>query len=218
MNRTENKTLSDIEVIDRVLNGEVAVFEILIRRYNPYLYKIGRSYGYNHQDVEDLMQDAFVHSYENLATLKQRGFFKTWLVRIMLNECYRKSHKTRSWKEVFVNYSLSEKSIPMFSQNSHSETENNIGNRELSSIIENALKRVPIDYRIVFTLRELNGMSVLETAKVLQISDSNVKVRLNRAKGMLRKEIEKMYAPHEIFQFNLIYCDSIVSKVMNQIR
>jgi RNA polymerase sigma factor (sigma-70 family) len=215
---TQNKILSEIEIIDRVVNGDVAAFEILIRRYNPYLYKIGRSYGYNHQDVEDLMQDAFVHSYEKLATLKQREFFKTWLVRIMLNECYRKSHKTSSWKEVFVNNCISEKSIPMFSQDNHSDTEKNIGNRELSSIIENALKRVPVDYKIVFTLRELNGMSVYETAKVLQISESNVKVRLNRAKAMLRKEIEKMYAPEEIFQFNLVYCDSIVLKVLKRIR
>ena len=61
-------------------------------------------------------------------------------------------------------------------------------------------------------------MSVHETAKVLDITETNVKVRLNRAKAMLRKEVEKMYSPQEIFEFNLIYCDRIVANVMNTIK
>lgn len=74
------------------------------------------------------------------------------------------------------------------------------------------------DYRLVFTLREMNGMSVNETAKVLGITEINVKVRLNMAKGLLRKEVEKMYSPGEIFAFHLIYCDKIVAKVMERIN
>lgn len=210
--------LSEPDLIARIINGDLALFEVLIRRYNPYLYKVGRSYGYNHQDVEDLMQETFIHAYQNLGKLENRAYFKTWLIRIMLNECYRKSHKASSRKEVVADTFLYEKSIPMFSGNSNSDTEKNVGNRELNSVIENAIKQIPIDYRLVFSLRELNGMSVLETAKALHITETNVKVRLNRAKAMLRKEVEKMYSPEEIFQFNLVYCDAIVANVMERIR
>jgi len=70
---------------------------------------------------------------------------------------------------------------------------------------------------MVFSLRELNGMSVHETSTALNITETNVKVRLNRAKTMLRKKVEKMYSAEDIFAFNLIYCDRIVIKVMESI-
>ena len=91
-------------------------------------------------------------------------------------------------------------------------------NKELGRVLENAIHEIPEDYRLVFTLRELNGLSVAETAESLEISENNVKVRLNRAKTMLRSEIEKMYSPQEIFEFNLVYCDGIVKKVMEKIN
>ena len=190
---------------------------MLIRRYNPYLYKVGRSYGYGHHDVEDLMQEAFINAYENLGKLQQKTYFKTWLTRIMLNQCYRKNLKASSRKEVPVDTFSLEKSIPMFSDSSNHDTERNVGSRELNRVIENAVNQIPIDYRLVFTLRELNGMSVNETSKALNITETNVKVRLSRAKAMLKKEVEKMYTPEDIFQFNLIYCDRIVSRVMEVI-
>ena len=131
---------------------------------------------------------------------------------------YRKRQKAASRKEVVAGTFLHEKTIPMFSGNSNNDTEKNFGNRELNSVIENAIQRIPVDYRLIFTLREMNGMSVNETAKVLEITETNVKVRLNRAKGLLRKEVEKMYSPEEIYSFNLVYCDKIVAKVMERIN
>jgi len=77
-------------------------------------------------------------------------------------------------------------------------------NNELSNIIGSALISIPFEYRMVFSLRELNGMSTSETAEALDISETNVKVRLNRAKRMLREKVEKMYTPEDIFEFNLI--------------
>ena len=90
-------------------------------------------------------------------------------------------------------------------------------NTELSSVIEKALLRIPEDYRIVFTLREVNGLNVSETSEILEISEANVKVRLSRAKTYLRIEIEKSYNKEEIFEFNLIYCDAMVNRVMKEI-
>jgi RNA polymerase sigma factor (sigma-70 family) len=208
--------LTDAEVIDRILKGETSLYEVLIRRYNPYLYKVGMSYGYRHQDVEDLMQDTFINAYQSLSRFENRSAFKTWLIKIMLHECYHKAQKQSSFREVATEAFL-DKNTPMFSKN-NAGVDSAITNRELQSVIEKAILKIPIDYRMVFSLREMNGLSVNETAKTLNITETNVKVRLNRAKAMLRKELEKMYSPEEIFQFNLIYCDKIVLKVMSAIN
>lgn len=210
-------SITDSEVISRILKGEVALYETIVRRYNSYLYKVGRSYGYNHADTEDLMQETYVNAYIHLSSFEHRSSFKTWIVKIMLNQCYHKKQKFSYQKEVTTQDGIEDKSVPMFS-NQHTDTGKTVINSELKQVLEDAVQHIPEDYRIVFTLRELNGMSVNETAEALHITESNVKVRLNRAKGMLRNEISKTYSPEEIFEFNLIYCDGMVERVMNAIH
>lgn len=207
---------SDEELIARILAGEIKLYEILIRRYNPYLYRIGRSQSYSHDDTEDLMQDTYVDAYTNLSGFEGRSAFKTWIVRIMLNNCYRKRQKW-SFKHI-INTLINENSFPDLFNRQLSDPNKALMNEELNVVIENALLRIPINFRMVFTFRELNGLSIKETADTLNISEANVKVRLNRAKAMLRKEVEKSYSPEEIFEFNLIYCDAIVERVMKKIK
>ena len=210
-------TISEIELIERIIKGESELFEILIRRNNPYLYKLGMSYGYKHEDVEDLMQEAFIAAYLNLEKFEARSSFKTWITRIMLNQCYQKTQKL-SFKFEKANDILNEKTTPMFESNQSTDTYRSVLNNELSNVIVGALTSIPLEYRMVFSLRELNGMSTAETAETLDISETNVKVRLNRAKQMLREKVEKMYTPEDIFEFNLIYCDRIVKGVMKAIN
>lgn len=207
--------ISDAEAIERVLNGDVALFELLIRRYNPVLYKTGRSYGFGHHDVEDIMQECFISAYTNLAKFKGLSSFKTWIIKIMLNLCYQKIQKKSYKNELTGSPVINETQVPMFSHNT--DTYKTVANRELSHVIENSLEQIPFDYRMVFLLREMNGLNVAETAEALEISEANVKVRLNRAKSMLRKQIEKMYTAEDIYEFNLVYCDAIVNRVMAQI-
>lgn len=207
---------SDIEVIQKILEGDVALFEILVRRNNPFLYKIGRSYNYNHEDTQDLMQDTFVDAFSNLSKFENRSAFKTWIIRIMLNNCYKRQQKFSYKNE--ISHEISDKSIPMFLNQQSNDTNNNMVNKELGSIIEISLKKMPLDYRMVFSLREINGLNVSETAEALGISESNVKVRLNRAKALLKKEIERTYSSDDIFEFNLTYCDAMVNRVMSKIK
>jgi RNA polymerase sigma-70 factor (ECF subfamily) len=213
---TQFEQYSDVEIIQKINDGEVKLFEILIRRYNSFLYRIGRTYRYNHQDTEDLMQDAYINAFFNLKKFENRSSFKTWFTRIMLNLCYQKKQKLSFKNEIVGNDFQNEKSKIMFHQSTNNEKIT--VNKELGRVLENAIHEIPEDYRIVFSLRELNGLSVAETADALNITESNVKVRLNRAKTMLQKEIKKMYSPQEIFEFNLIYCDGMVEKVMAKIH
>lgn len=87
----EFEQYSDIEVIQKIITGETELFEIIIRRYNPFLYKTGRSYNYNHEDTQDLMQDTFIDAFTGLSKFENRSSFKTWIIKIMLNNCYKNS-------------------------------------------------------------------------------------------------------------------------------
>lgn len=207
-----NAPYSDQELIQKILNKETALFELIIRRNNPYLYRIGKMYHYSHEDTQDLMQDAYVQAYTHLHQFENRSSFRTWLSQIMVNECYRKSQKWTS-----KNVDSLENNASVFNKLTSTETSDKVMNTELNSVIEKSLLQIPQDYRTVFTLRKINGLSVAETSEILDITESNVKIRLNRAKTYLRAEIEKFYSKEEIFEFNLIYCDVMVNRVMKVI-
>lgn len=207
---------SDAYIITRVLEGEIALFEILIRRNNAILYKTGRSYNYSHEDTQDLMQDTFIDAYRHLAKFENRSGFKTWITTIMLHKCFHKKQKLSFRNEMPTE--ISDKSTPMYSHTSYTDTAASLVNKELGIVVENSLRQLSVDYRMVFSLREINGFSVEETAETLNISQSNVKTRLSRAKAMLRKEIERSYKAEEIFEFNLVYCDAMVHAVMQKIK
>lgn len=208
--------LTETEIISRILNGEKPLYEILVRRYNSCLYKMGRSYNFNHENTQDLMQDTFVDAFRNLSKFEQRSNFKTWIIRIMLNNCFRKKQKL-SFRNEFTKETINENVMPMFTLSSN-DTRNEVHNRELGYIIESALSKLPEDYRLVFSLREINGLSVAETSSVLNISEANVKVRLSRAKTMLRESIEESYVPEDLYEFNLRYCDPLTERVMKKIN
>jgi RNA polymerase sigma factor (sigma-70 family) len=209
---------TDQEVIEQVLAGNTAWFEILIRRYNPLLYKTGRAYGFNHQDTEDLMQETYLNAYQHLKKLVNPAVFKPWLIKIMLHQCYHKarkgSYQYEKYKDVGVNNNISFMNFP----NSYNDSARAFLKKELNQVIESALQKLPEDYRLTFALRELAGLSVNETAELMKTSPVNVKVRLNRAKVMLRREIEQLYSVTDIYEFNLIYCDKIVAAVMSKIK
>ncbi len=135
------------------------------------------------------MQDTYIDAFMNLSKFENRSTFKTWIIKIMLNNCYKKQQKWSS--KNITTAEINEKSTPMFSNIQHTDTNKTVINKELSFVIEHALQQIPIDYRMVFSLREISGLNVIETAEALNISEANVKVRLNRAKSMLRKEVEK---------------------------
>jgi len=213
----ENKVelFSDLEIIQKILNGDTGAFEILILRYNPFIHKTGRSYGYGPEDTKDLVQETFINAYLNLSKFENRSSFKTWLIKIMLNNCYQKQKKFSFKNEITTSNRIYEKSTPMYANHQYADTNKIVSNYELRHVIENALQQIPVEYRMVFSLREISGLNISETAEALSITETNVKVRLNRAKSMLRKEIGKMYSPEDIYEFNLksFVANSVMEKI-----
>ncbi|MBS1644787.1 MAG: sigma-70 family RNA polymerase sigma factor [Bacteroidetes bacterium] len=215
-NILEAPTTSSIDsILAQVIAGHTDRYAELVRRYDKYLYKIGRSYGFAHQDTEDLMQDCFVKAYLHLKDFHHQAAFKTWLVQIMLHECFHK--KQRAAKQLEI-YTPEQPEATLTTIASKQRTvEEIVNNHELHENIEAAIVQLPEKYRSVFVLRELNDLSVNETAQSLGISATNVKARLNRAKSMLREQLNRTYNPEELFAFNLIYCDALVARVMEAI-
>jgi RNA polymerase sigma factor (sigma-70 family) len=209
-------TSTEEEIIQKILDGEMALFEVLIRRYNPILYKIARSYDFDHEEAKDLLQEAHIAAYQNLKNFEKRSSYKTWIAKIMVNKCLYKLSYGSSKYEV-THQIIDENSQPVFSSKNQS-TEANVLNRELSNILEKGLEKIPVHYRTVFVLREIEGLNIAETAETLNITPVNVKVRLNRAKNLLQKELEKYYSKAQLYDFNLIYCDSVVKNVFNVIK
>jgi RNA polymerase sigma-70 factor (ECF subfamily) len=160
----------------------------------------------NDAETEDAMQSAYINAYEHLAQFEKRAAFATWLTRIMVNECLKL--KKKRLKETAE---LSENHINMITP-AHV-----LVNKELSGLLENAVSQLPEKYRLVFMLREMEDMSVRETAEVLTIEETNVKVRLNRAKTMLRENL-KDYIKGNIYHFHLSRCDRMVNNVMAKIN
>ena len=213
-----NKVLlqsSEEELIQKIVKGEPALFEVLIRRYNPILYKIARSYDFDHEEAKDLLQETHIAAYHNLKKFESRSSYKTWIAKIMVNKCLYKLSYGSSKYEV-AQQIADENAQPMFSSKKQT-TESEVLNKELSHILEKSLEKIPVHYRTVFILREVEGLSVAETADMLNLTAVNVKVRLNRAKTLLQKELEKHYSKAQLYEFNLIYCDSVVNYVFSAI-
>jgi RNA polymerase sigma factor (sigma-70 family) len=207
---------TDEEVIEKILNGEIVLFEILIRRYNPVLYKIARSYGFSHQDAQDLMQDTHVAAYQKLSQFEQRASYKTWISKIIIHHCLYKLKYGYYKNEVPALSPSASETQPLHMKASVQPDQHTV-NKELGIILEKSLENLPVSYRTVFVLREMEGFSVKETAEILNISNINVKVRLNRAKSLMQKEVERFYSGADIYSFNLIYCDAVVQNVFARI-
>lgn len=208
---------SDEVLIQKILDGEPALFEVLIRRYNPVLYKIARSYGFGHADAEDLMQEAHYTAYVKLAQFAHRSSYKTWLSKIIINKCLYKLNYGPGKRELPDSDRINEQEAPVLTASPSADTEKRVLNRELSRLLETSLQHLPLAYRSVFLLREVEGFSVKETADLLAITPINVKVRLNRAKAMLQKQLEQYYTTADLYEFNLVYCDAIVKRVFDRI-
>lgn len=197
-------SLTDIELIDRILSGEKNLFEAIIRRYNQRLYRVGMAILRNETETEDAMQNAYLNAYVHLQSFGRRSAFGTWLTRIMVNECLGQKNKQRN---VYQTLQQTE-NVTTMATPAHL-----LANKELSVLLEDAIAQLPEKYRLVFVLREIEEMSVRETGEALHIEESNVKVRLNRARTMLKKNLNG-YMKDNIYSFHLTRCDRIVNRVM----
>ncbi|WP_339697493.1 RNA polymerase sigma factor [uncultured Roseivirga sp.] len=208
--------MSDTEVIRRILSGEKELFEILMRRYNQTLYRVIRSYMTVESDVEDAMQEAYLKAYEKLDQFRGNAAFSTWLVRIGMNEALQRIRKN---KRIFFIDEQVEASgrIIQLPDNGQMNPEKNVIKHETRLMVEKSIDQLSEKYRVIFMLHQVEGMSNTEIAAALDLTESNVKVRLHRAKKMLKEELFKQSVDVSAFEFGNSRCDRIVQFVMDRI-
>ena len=205
--------LPDSELIARILQGEKNLYALIVRRYNQRLYRVGMGIVDDDAEAEDAMQVAYINAWENLAKFKFKSSFSTWLTRIMINESLLRAKKRKHFLE------MKEDTINHYQQStSQQNAMSKLMNADLRKTLEKAIQKLPEKYRTVFILREIENLSVSETKACLAISDINVKVRLNRAKTMLRNALSDLYKSEDVFEFHLSRCDRMVENVMRRIN
>lgn len=212
---SESSQLSDNELITRILGGEKELYRFIVRKYNQRLYRVAISLLKEETLVEDVMQVAYIYAYENLSKFAWKSSFSTWLIRILINECLLQLKK--KGKVLPLNDEQMEIEMENQHPNGYRSPAGTTVNNELKTILNQAIRQLPEIYQAVFVMRELEDMSVAETQECLSITEVNVKVRLNRAKAMLRNLLANYYKKEDILHFHLIRCDKIVSNVMNSI-
>jgi RNA polymerase sigma-70 factor (ECF subfamily) len=210
--------LSDSDVVNRVISGEKELYEILLRRNNQTLYRVIRSYLKEQEDIEDIMQNTYLKAYEKLYQFKHNSKFSTWLIRIGINEALARL-KTKG--KYFTLHNSNDNSINdrilEIPDSSQIDPENKIINQEAKLMLENAIDKLDVKYKNVYILREIEGMSIAEVSDCLKLSNSNVKVRLHRAKAKIKENLYESTSKKELFEFGLSKCDALVEKVMKAI-
>ena len=206
--------LSDADVVRRVLGGEGALFEVLMRRYNQRVFRAIRSVLRGDHESEDAMQQAWLNAYSHLDQYQGTASFSTWMTRIALNEALG---RTGGKPRTTLIDEVPEEDEAMRSKTQ--DPEGRAADRELGRMVEEAVDELPHLYRSVFVLREIEGMSTADAALALGVSEEVVKVRLHRARLALR---DGLYArvgstAEGAFVFLGWRCDRMVAHVLGRI-
>lgn len=219
LEQAKKEDWTDEHVVERVLGGEHALYELLMRRHNQRLYRVARSILRDDAEAEDVMQDAYVRAYQNLASFEGRAKFSTWLTRIAVHEAIARSRKRARFQSLDSS-DPSNGDVMSAAISSDPSPERETYDRELSVVIEKAVLSLPDEYRLVFMLRDVEGMSTEETAQSLDLTQENVKVRLHRAHAKLRKHLYSAVGATaaRCFQFHAVRCDRVVNGVFKTLR
>lgn len=208
-------TTSDEEIIARVLGGDPGLFELLMRRHNQRVYRTVRAILRRDDDCEDVMQQTYINAFVHLKQFQSHARFSTWLTRIAVNAAIQRGHRLDRGPEVHLPDDAAA-TLPT----TDPDPEHATYAGELSALLESAVDALPAPYRVVFALREIEGMSTAETAVSLEINEDTVKTRLHRAKVHLRRQIVQRLgvSTPQIYAFHLTRCDRVVTNVLSHLR
>jgi RNA polymerase sigma-70 factor, ECF subfamily len=180
-------------------NGCAAAIEQLVGRYEIKVFRLARNITGNHEDAEEVAQNAFFKAFLNFAAFRGDSGFYTWLVRIAVNEALMKI-RSRRFREVSMDRAKDsedgeEKTISQELQDWGPNPEQRYSQEELRGILETAISKLAPGYRMVFHLRDIEGFSYKETAQTLHLSLATVKSRTRRARLQLRDSLDAYFRP-----------------------
>jgi len=201
---------SDAQVIERVLSGDVQMFELIMRRHNERIYRTVRAILRDEAEAEDAMQAAYLHAYQHLRDFEGRASFATWLTRIAIHEALG-----RRRRGLRVAPDEQEPDLPAPARS----PEEGAADVETRELLARAIDALPKHFRVVFVLRQVQELSIEETAECLGIPAATVKTRLHRARALLRRTLLAQVDPgvRKVLPFEIPRCDRVVAFVLAQI-
>ncbi|MGZ4820471.1 MAG: sigma-70 family RNA polymerase sigma factor [Terriglobales bacterium] len=185
----------ELKLVRAAKAGDISAFEQLVRRYDRNVFRIAQHITQNREDAEDVVQDAFLKSYENLKNFQEQSKFYTWLVRIAVNEALMRLRRRRPERVVSLDEDVKtdEDSMPREVADWSPNPEQLYTQSELHDILTKTIQGLPSSFRTVFVLRDVEGLSTEETAEALDLSIPAVKSRLLRARLQLRERLNKYF-------------------------
>jgi len=214
-----NTELSDEQVVERVLEGDTALFEIIMRRYNQCLYRVALAITRNEGEAEDIMQETYVRAYQHLRQFAGKAAFSTWLTRIAVHESIARRNRQQRLVE-HANNDVNGEGFAMDNiESGRPSPEDRVSSTEAARLLEQAVQSLPEMYRTIFVMRDVEELSTAETADLLEVTEENVKTRLHRARAMLRRDLYQRAGATSTaaFQFHASRCDRVVKAVFERI-
>ncbi len=185
---------TDIELVAALQNGEQAAFGELLTRYTEKVNNLAIRITRNQEDAEEILQDVFVTVFKKIDRFEGKSAFSSWLYRITVNTAFMKLRKRKQTQAVSLD-ELGDSANESFSgKRSDTSDVNFISSRhELRAQLDGAIDNLPEEYKAIFILRDVDGLSNQEVGEILNISVPAVKSRLHRSRLMLRKKLQKFY-------------------------
>jgi RNA polymerase sigma-70 factor, ECF subfamily len=210
----------DADLVVLARSGEGAAFAAIMQRYNRRLYRAARSIVRDDAEAEDVLQEAYVRAFAALGTFRGEASLSTWLTRIVLNEALGRVRRQRPTEELDVLDRSVERGgmrVVMFpGVSSIPDPESAAARAEVRRLLEEAVDELPDAFRLVFVMRDVEGLSIEETATHLGIRPETVKTRLHRARKQLREALDDRLATvlKDTFPFLGARCTRITDAVL----
>ncbi|PAP94430.1 RNA polymerase subunit sigma [Mesorhizobium wenxiniae] len=206
----------EMQLVSRALAREGGAFRTIIKTHNQRLYRIARSVVRNDSEAEDIVQEAYVRAFAQLGDFRGESSLATWLSRIVINEALGRLRKRR--RTVAMPQSL-QAEIIKFPLNPSDDPERTMAQRQILELVERATDRLPDVYRTVFVARVIEGLSIDETAALLDVRPETVKTRLHRARALVRKALDDQIGPVllDAFPFAGRRCERLTAAVMQRL-
>lgn len=191
----KDQKISDVGLVNQFKKGNLAAFEEIISRYEAKVMNLALRFTRNQEDAEEVMQDVFTTVYRKIDGFRGQSAFSSWLYRIVVNAAFMKLRKKKQNQTISMEdlapavkqYCMERDTLA--SAHSHGVAVT----RELQEVLQKAIDRLPDQYRAVFVLRDVDGLSNQETGEILDLSIPAVKSRLHRSRIMLRKKLQRYY-------------------------
>jgi len=213
---------SDGQLVEAARRGSEAAVRVLIRRYNRRLFRVARSVVASNEEAEDVVQETYFRAFTRLDGFRGESLFSTWLTRIALNEALGRVRRRRptTGLDALDSSAGSASVIRLPTSLAPEAADAALGRRQVRDLLERAVDELPDAFRTVFILRDVEEMSIEQTADQLSLKPETVKTRLHRARRLLRAAVEKRLSAgfSDVFPFDGARCVRMADRVIDRLR